>query len=398
MTHPGMVVHNESRLLIVDDNTTNTLLLEQILRRAGYGAILVCNDSRMVPHLLEAEAPDLILLDLHMPHVDGFEILELLRNHADGRFLPVIVLTADTTPESANRALELGAHDLISKPFDITEIQLRVRNLLRTRFAYQELRRHNSQLREYVDVLELDTDSQLDPWAKRRARVELMLEQGGPRIVFQPVVDLIYEMHVGYEALSRFDTEPKRGPDRWFHEAMTVGLGPDLEMQALRNAVARMSELRENQLLAVNLSPGAILSGPHLRLSDEVAWDRIVIELTEHTNIDDYAAVLKALQPLRRLGARLSVDDAGAGFASLRHILQLSPDFIKLDISICRDVHIDPARRALASALVGFAGDTGSVLIAEGIETPEERRVLVELGVRFGQGFLLGRPGELPLK
>lgn len=396
MTNMQMNESNESRILIVDDNVANTMLLEQILRRIGYTSLIVCNDSREVTSLLEVQAPDLILLDLHMPHMDGFKILELVRYHAEGRFLPVIVLTADTTKASAIRALELGAHDLVSKPFDITEVQLRVRNLLRTRQAYQELRRHNSQLRNYVDVLELDTDAQLDPWGERRTRIESMLQHGGPRMVFQPVVDLIYEAQVGYEALSRFDLEPIRSPDRWFHEAITVGLGPDLETHALCNALARLPDLGAEQFLAVNLSPGAILSEPYKRVNFAVAWDRVVIELTEHTNIDDYATVLRALQPLRDLGARLSVDDAGAGFASLRHILQLSPDFIKLDISICRDVHIDPARRALAAALVGFAGDTGSTLIAEGIETPEECRVLVELGVRFGQGFLLGRPGDLP--
>lgn len=396
MTVPQAGKSDDSRLLIVDDNKANTSLLEQILRRAGYTSVIVCNDSREVPLLLETETPDLVLLDLHMPHMDGFTILELLRYHADGRFLPIIVLTADTARASAIRALELGAHDLVSKPFDITEIQLRVRNLLRTRQAYQELRRHNSQLRDYVDVLEMDADTQLDPWSERRERIESMLERGDPRMVFQPVVDLVDDKHVGYEALARFDGAPMRSPDRWFLEALTVGLGPDLETRALCNALVHLPDLETPQFLAVNLSPGAILSEPYRRVSFDVAWDRVVIELTEHTNIDDYSSVLRALQPWRDLGARLSVDDAGAGFASLRHILQLSPDFIKLDISICRGVDIDPARSALASALVAFAGNTGSLLIAEGIETPEERRALMELGVRFGQGYLLGRPGELP--
>lgn len=396
MTGPHVPGFHDSRLLVIDDNLANTSLLEQILRRAGYTSVTVCNDSREVARLLDMQTPDLILLDLHMPHVDGFKILELAQYHAEGRFLPVIVLTADTTRESAHRALELGAHDLVSKPFDLTEIQLRVRNLLRTKQAYQELRLHNSQLRDYVDVLESDAELRLDPWDERQERIARALGLGAPRMVFQPIVDLLDDTSIGFEALSRFDVEPTRGPDRWFVEAMTVGLGLDLETQALRNALARIPDLQPGQFLSVNVSPSAMLGDAYQRLGDAVPWDRVVIELTEHTNIDDYASVLRALQPLRDLGARLSVDDAGAGFASLRHILHLAPDFIKLDISICRDIDKDPARRALASALVAFARDTGSVLIAEGIEREEERRALTELGVRFGQGYLLGRPAELP--
>jgi EAL domain-containing protein (putative c-di-GMP-specific phosphodiesterase class I) len=122
----------------------------------------------------------------------------------------------------------------------------------------------------------------------------------------------------------------------------------------------------------------------------------VVLELTEHVLIEDYASIQHALQSLRDAGASLSVDDTGAGFASLRHILNLVPDYVKLDISLCRGVDHDPARRALASALVTFTQDTNAVIIAEGIETPEERATLLNLGVSHGQGYLLGRPGPLP--
>jgi EAL domain-containing protein (putative c-di-GMP-specific phosphodiesterase class I)/CheY-like chemotaxis protein len=386
----------ESSILAVDDNPANTALLEQLLRRDGYTSITVCNDSRDVARLLDTLSPDLILLDLHMPHMDGFKILELIQYHAQGRYLPVIVITADTTRESTNRALGLGAHDFVSKPFDFTEIQLRVRNLLRARLAYKELHLLNSQLRDYVDVLESDSELGLDPWKERRARIEQVLMLGALRMVFQPIVDLLADTHVGYEALSRFDAEPVRSPDLWFLEATTVGLGGELETQALGNALMQFSGDRADQFVSVNLSPSAVLSDPSRHLGEDVDWSRVVIELTEHTSIDDYAPILAALKPLRDLGARLSVDDAGAGFASLRHILSLAPDFIKLDISMSRGIDRDPTRRALASALVTFARDIGSILIAEGIETEEERRVLTELGVRFGQGYLLGRPAELP--
>jgi EAL domain-containing protein (putative c-di-GMP-specific phosphodiesterase class I) len=122
-----------------------------------------------------------------------------------------------------------------------------------------------------------------------------------------------------------------------------------------------------------------------------------VVEITEHELIEDYAHLLDALTPLRTAGIRLAVDDAGSGYASLRHILSLQPDIIKLDIALTRGVDTDPVRRALASALVGFARDTGSVIVAEGIETSAELAALQRLGVPLGQGFYLARPGDLPL-
>ena len=121
-----------------------------------------------------------------------------------------------------------------------------------------------------------------------------------------------------------------------------------------------------------------------------------MLELTEHAGIADYNELAEALAPLRESGVRLSVDDAGAGFASLRHILNLRPDIIKLDIGLIRGIDADPARRALASALVGFAAEIGAVIVAEGIETPDELATLCALRVTYGQGYHLARPGGLP--
>jgi EAL domain-containing protein (putative c-di-GMP-specific phosphodiesterase class I) len=123
--------------------------------------------------------------------------------------------------------------------------------------------------------------------------------------------------------------------------------------------------------------------------------ERIVIEITEHTDVDDYEDLLRVLQPLRQRGIRLAIDDAGAGYSSLRHILNLRPDYIKLDIDLIRHIDIDPARRALASALIAFARDTDSTIIAEGVETASEFATLQALGVEQAQGYFLGRPKPL---
>ncbi len=139
------------------------------------------------------------------------------------------------------------------------------------------------------------------------------------------------------------------------------------------------------------MSPGAVLAGLD-QLGDDLPWDSIVLELTEHVPVEDYGVLNRALEPFRAAGARLAVDDTGAGFASLRHILDLHPDFIKLDIGIVRGLDRDPSRAAMAEMLVRFAARVGIRVVAEGIETESERASLVELGAEWGQGYLLGRP------
>ena len=121
-------------------------------------------------------------------------------------------------------------------------------------------------------------------------------------------------------------------------------------------------------------------------------WDHVVVEITEHDPVEDYAALNAALAPLRAAGARIAVDDTGAGFASMRHVLELHPDIIKIDLAIVQGVDVDPGRGALAGMLASFAGALGILVVAEGVETPVQRDRLLELGVVLGQGDLLGRP------
>jgi EAL domain-containing protein (putative c-di-GMP-specific phosphodiesterase class I) len=122
-----------------------------------------------------------------------------------------------------------------------------------------------------------------------------------------------------------------------------------------------------------------------------------VLELTEHNPVDDYPTLLDALDRFRRWGGRIAIDDTGAGYASFQHLLWLHPDIIKLDITLTRGINADPARRALAGALVGFATEIGAIIIAEGIEIPGDLAALQRIGIPWGQGYYLARPGGLPL-
>lgn len=222
------------------------------------------------------------------------------------------------------------------------------------------------------------------------------MDGGMPRPVFQPVYTIATgELH-GFECLSRFDLEPLRPPDQWFKAAHEVGMGLDLERHAIDIALGALLRLPAHWHLSVNCSPQLILSGQlPRRLGVEYDISRVTLEITEHAAVDDYDALAEALAPLRRRGATLAVDDAGAGYSSMRHILCLQPDMIKLDMSITHNVHADRSRRALAKGLTSFAHEIGSVVVAEGVETSQEFEALASLGVDLAQGYFLARPMRL---
>lgn len=227
----------------------------------------------------------------------------------------------------------------------------------------------------------------------RRRRIESVLRGRGPTMVFQPVVELRTERRVGFEALARFDREPQRPPDEWFAEAWEVGLGSELELHAVAAVMREMDRLPGDGYVSINLSAGTVVSKAFREMLSDLPLERLVIEMTEHTPVADYAALGRALEALRARGGRIAVDDAGAGYASFRHVLQLSPELIKLDMSLVRGVGADPALRSLAAGVGMLAAQIGADVVAEGIETEDELRALRTLGVRFGQGwYRLGRP------
>lgn len=227
---------------------------------------------------------------------------------------------------------------------------------------------------------------------QKRARIRTAIDQNEVSMVFQPVWDLTRPSPIGMECLARFGVTPFRSPDKWFQEAADVGLGTALEVAAVKLAVTALRLFPAHIWLAVNASPSVIMSGALSDVLDGIDATRIVLEITEHTHVDDYPRLQRKLRSLRAGGVRLAIDDTGAGYASLRHILHLEPELIKLDIALTRGIDGDPARRALATALLGFAKETNCQVIAEGVETAAELATLRLLGVQTAQGYLLGAP------
>jgi EAL domain-containing protein (putative c-di-GMP-specific phosphodiesterase class I) len=229
---------------------------------------------------------------------------------------------------------------------------------------------------------------------RSRRRISEVLEHGRLSTAAQPVVELGTGRVVGVEALARFPDAHTRPPDEWFREAHSVGLGLELEALAVRRALEMLDALPGGLTLGINVSHDLLLSGQLERLLAGHPPGRLLVELTEHAAFEDYAEFRAAMAPLREQGIRLAVDDVGAGFSSLRHVVELAPDRIKLDRLFTSGIECDPVRRAMAEALIVFGRRTGIGLVAEGIETVRELDVMRRLGVPLGQGFLIQRPTD----
>ena len=223
-------------------------------------------------------------------------------------------------------------------------------------------------------------------------RISRVINDGGFSIVFQPIVDLRTDRAVGFEALTRFaDGTP---PERRFIQAAGLGLGLELEAAAVRLALAQADGLSGDTWVSINVSPALIMAVEPLAGLVQASRHAVVLELTEHVPVEDYDALRAAMRALGP-AIRFAIDDAGAGFASFRHIVELKPQFVKVNVDLVRAIDRDDARQAFVAGLVYFALKTRCSLVAEGIETAAERDALRSIGVGLGQGYLLGRPAPV---
>ena len=336
--------------------------------------------------------PDVCVVDVAMPGGGGPRATrELRRRRPDAR---VLALSGREDRATVVDMLRAGAAGYVVKgtgPEDLLEaIRRTARGEVTLSAAVTQ-----GVVGELTDRLTHDEREE----QRRRAaagRIRRTIDGGLLEMRFQPICDLRTHAAVGFESLARFEITPPERPDRWFTEAAEVGLSLELELTAVRAALGALPRLPPGAYLTVNVSPGAVVAPAFLSaLLGTGLGHRVVVEVTEHAPIDDYDAVTAALGRLRAHGVRLAVDDAGAGFASLRHILRLAPDVIKIDGALIREIHRDRSQRALTSALISFARETGATIVAEGIETDVQLATLRELGVSYGQGYRLGRPAPL---
>lgn len=320
----------------------------------------------------------------------------------DGRLPELITdacLNAEALTLPATQALPVGAH--LSVP-----IQLKSGRVFGTFCCFSSKADHSlthrdlAMMRVLSEMLadQIEADMQ-DQRAQNeiQTRVTRAMESVHMRSVYQPIWDLAHNQVVGFEALTRFHCDPPRPPDQWFAEAASAGQGTAMEIRAIEFALQGLSQMPEGIYIAVNASPHTVVSPELSRVLLDVPLERVVLEITEHEEVDAalYDEIARITRPLRQAGLRVAVDDAGAGYACFKHILHLSPDIIKLDVSITRDIDSDLSRQALAAALVRFAESTRGRLVAEGVETVAEIETLRQLGVGLAQGYALGKPMPL---
>jgi EAL domain-containing protein (putative c-di-GMP-specific phosphodiesterase class I) len=231
----------------------------------------------------------------------------------------------------------------------------------------------------------------------RYDRLQQLLQPGASTSVYQPVVNLQTGETAGYEALTDFGEGPSSTEDI-FREAHEVGLGVELELHTAHLAVAGFrAELSRSpsRYLAVNASPGLLYRPALLEVLSGLPAERVVVEITEQRQFDSYDQLRDAVCLVHERGMRVAVDDTGSGFAGLQRLVDVRPEIVKLDKAITSEIDSDAPRRALVAAIRHFADDMGITIVAEGIEREDQLRVLREMGVDCGQGYLLGRPHRL---
>jgi EAL domain-containing protein (putative c-di-GMP-specific phosphodiesterase class I) len=238
---------------------------------------------------------------------------------------------------------------------------------------------------------------QADPtdraWSEALERVLADPERVRP--LFQPIVDLDRGVAIGYEMLARFVAPIEAAPPRWLAEADRRGLGSRLEALLVESGLSALEWVPDNCFLTINVSPRA-LGAPEVAavLAARESLEGVVIEVTEQAVVDDYSHFDYVLRSLRAAGAAIAVDDAGAGYASLQHIVALRPQFVKLDASLVAGLDGDEAKLAVIESLGTFSSRIDAWMVAEGVERPEEVTALQRLRVPLGQGFRLGRPSS----
>lgn len=242
-------------------------------------------------------------------------------------------------------------------------------------------------------------DSIFDPAPDGPTRTDIsdIIEGGGPEMVFQPIMDIRTHASgegnvVGYEALARF---PLASPPEWLEAAGHAGKRLELELVAIAAAVTGFAPANQAGFLTVNLSDQTLLSSDLLPILQGMQTGLTVVELSEVALIKSYEMTRRAMDALRDRGVRLAIDNVGAGEIDLWSILRLQPEMIKIDMSLVRGIDSNPTNRALIKGLAAMAADLGVMVIAEGIEKAEERDLLIDAGIEFGQGYLLGTPQHL---
>ncbi len=364
------------RILVVDDEPEPRRAIARVLRHAGY-AVSTADDAHIALHGLSRGHFDTIVSDISMPGLNGISLLRAVRN-IDPE-VPVILLTGVPAIETAVQALDHGAYKYMVKPLDpaqLLEVTARAVRLAGRRRAADG---------------EAPSSARLYP-TDGHATMERALEH--LRLVFQPIVHRDGSLF-GYEALMRCNMPEAVSPDSLIAMATSLNRLQELGRHARGLASASFSGVQPVGTLFVNIHPSELhddeLLNPRGALRRHA--HQVVLEITERASVNSISELPARVEQLRSAGYRIAIDDLGAGYSGLTSFVLLKPDIVKLDMTLVRDVHRQEVKQRLVHSVTTLCADLNIAVVAEGVETLEERAVLMDLGCDLFQGFLIARPG-----
>jgi len=369
-TKPPSLIHPRHKLadvLLVDDDKLVLRAVERILVAGGY-TVEKAIDAQHAAREAMAGGYDLVVSDIHMPGMTGTEMLAVLRSYDCD--IPVILMTGAPTIDTARDAVELGAVQYLTKPIDRAAL---LRAVARAQATFRKPR-------------EAATDPALAAGFDRAL--------GSLWMAFQPIVSVAAHGPIAYEALMRSREPGFQSPMPMIEYAERSGRMPELGRAVRELCADAAANIPRGTMLFVNVHAQDLHDAELFSSSSPLASyaDNVVLEITERGALDDVGDIAARMRRLRSLGFRLAIDDLGAGYAGLSSIAMLEPDFIKLDMSLTRDLTASPLRQRLVASMVDACRDTGMKLVAEGVETALERGKLIELGCDLLQGYHFARP------
>ena len=369
-------------VLVVDDEDALRLAFVRSLEEAGFEVAPAATGKEALK-LLESGRFDTIVSDISMPGMTGIELLRAVRQRDHD--VPMILVTGNPSVDSATQAVEHGALRYLVKPIAKGVLAETVERAVKL----QRVARLKREAAEYLGNQEKMIGD--------RADLEVSLERGLKTLwmAYQPIVDPATRRVSAYEALVRTREPTLPHPGVLFSVAERLGRVHDVG-RAIRQSVARtLAEHPVDTDIFINLHSADLLDESLFSADSQLAASasRIVLEITERVALEHASDVPERIRRLRALGFRIAIDDLGAGYAGLSYFALLSPDVVKLDITLVRSVHESPIKQKLVGSMTTLCRELGMRVVAEGVETAAERDTLIALGADLLQGYLYAKPG-----
>ena len=364
---------NQKTILLVEDDPVAVENISGLLKSRNYKVECAITGGEALEKA--KNHPDLIILDRYLPDIEGLEVCRKIRIDKRLKSIPIVILTARDTIAEKIEGLYVGADDYITKPFECEELLARIEaTLRRSRFAEQDQEDRDNLIGKLKKIME---EKLIIPF-------------------FQPIVALDTFAPIGFEVLSR---PPQKSilsnPEYLFKIALASGMYFQLEMLCWETGFAKWKSFNRKEKVFLNCIPTLV---EHDDFSAGALLDRgiilnnVVLEITERISIQNFALFFKKINKLKEVGLQVAVDDVGSGFASLDTIAETKPDYVKIDMSLIRDIDTDAVKQSIVAAIVSFCKKSNMITIAEGVETREELQKLISLGLNAAQGYYLAMP------